>query len=168
MFQQHILNSSRVCTNCLKRKKRERQRGARAWEDLFSDHTYLENEPHTTAEYVPDEPVTNARHRFCSCGAHGSYTRIWDDDDIALDRFRDLVKHAIETLDAEGFDVNRSRVAYRAIQAFYTRRRHGPYREGRAPDRPDSINDCLAAGVDAGVTDPDPEPAPEAADAIRA
>lgn len=90
---------------------------------------------HTCSEWVPDEPVSNAKHRFCSCGAHGSYTRIWDDSDIDRDRFKELLKNVIMTL-LSFHVISSERHARSIVKTAVFHRNHG-----------DSVNDAIAAGV---------------------
>lgn len=145
MFQQLFLSSSDVCSNCFKERRVEVAVPRRKWDDLDTVPTESRPAEHTTSEWVPGPPVSKAELRFCSCGAHGAYTRIWDDDDVDDDRFAELLKAAIMTALAKDYELTRPEVEEIASTARRRRRRG------------DSVNDALAAGfdsvVDAGVED---------------
>ena len=143
MFQA-LLNSSACCSNCFRQLRVDVTADRRKWDDL--DEERIESRPaeHTTLDYVPNVPVSQARHRFCSCGAHGAHTRIWEDDEICRQRFLGLLKASINTALAKDIEITRTELDTLVNTAIH-HRRNG-----------DSVNDALSAGF--AVLDAPPEP----------
>jgi len=133
MFQE-ILNSRDICSNCFRQRRVDVVADRRQWDDL--DDVRIESRPadHTTVDYVPDVPVSEARHRFCSCGAHGAYTRIWEDDEICQEQFLTLLKSSITSAVAQDVDITREECRHIVSIAIH-HRRNG-----------DSVNDAISAG----------------------
>ena len=149
MFQSEILNAHDVCSNCFARRRREAIQLTK-----WGERRYFErNGDQLTTEYVPDVPAAQARSVHCRCGVDSAFTRTWDDAQVLADRdrFRELLKQLIRAIDeAPGTTIDARRVAAHALTS-YDRVPHpgtyGPFQEGR----PLTINDALAAGVEAGV-----------------
>jgi len=86
------------------------------------DSHYSRKRTTTTREYHDSDPnVTHADATFCECGVEGAFERLWTPTDISRDRFKTLLKHAIQTLSHRGIELSRERkretVAY-ALQSF--------------------------------------------------
>lgn len=153
MFQRELLSAHDVCSNCFGQRRREAVRETK-WD---GEQHYYERTGRLTTEYVPDVPVTQARSVYCRCGADSAFTRIWDDAHILAhrERFHGLVRNLIHTLEAKGYRVDRKCLAGHALAALDDvphPEMCGPFQEGR----PLTVNDALAAGVEAGV-----QPTPE-------
>lgn len=133
MFQA-LLNSSDICSNCFRQSRVDVTADRRRWDDLDEERTESRPAEHTTLDYVPNVPVSQARHRFCSCGAHGAHTRIWEDDEICRQRFSTLLKSSITTAQAKGVRMTRTELT-RLVNTAIHHRRNG-----------DSVNDALSAG----------------------
>lgn len=155
-FQERILNASDTCSNCFARQRRDAVRPR----NYDPDEIYSERiRAQTTVEDVPDAAPSEAGTLFCRCGAHKHHTRIWDDDDVDRERLTELVINTLRTLDGKGYRVDSRRVAEVARAHFGALRRpeFGPFERaaeyGAAWRRtPSSINDVLAAAVDAGAS----------------
>jgi len=144
MFQE-MLNSSSCCSNCFRQLRVDVTVDRRKWDDLDEERTESRPAEHTTLEYVPGPPVSQARHRFCSCGAHGAHTRIWQDDEISPERFSTLLKSSITTAQAKGVRMTHTELR-RLVNTAIHHRRNG-----------DSVNDALSAGFAVLESAPEPE-----------
>lgn len=86
-FQQELLNASDVCSNCFGRLHRDggwfRERVR--WRTVVDEVPYL----HVN--------VRDQEQLFCECGAGGAFVRIWEDDDVWGQRFRELLTNALVT-----------------------------------------------------------------------
>jgi hypothetical protein len=144
MFQQ-LLNSSDVCSNCFRQRRVDVIGERRQWDDLDAEPIESRPADHTTVDYVPGPVVSDARHRFCSCGAHGGFTRIWEDDEIGPQRFSKLLKASINTALAQDVEITRSEVEELVSTARH-HRKNG-----------DSVNDALSAGFSILESPQEPE-----------
>lgn len=151
MFQRAILSSSRVCSNCFRRRRRPAVRPR----EFKPDEEYDERiRWRTTVEDVPDVVVREQQTLFCECGTSAAHTRYWDDEDLRGDpddddkpdtdrddRFGELLTNALVTLARlEEITTEREmrRIAERAWAAW---------REGA------SVNEAIGTAVDAVADD---------------
>ena len=136
-YAEYILDSPEVCSNCYRRVRVERVDPTRnGFGDDFDSH-YERRRRETSVEYpgVGSNP-TNAKGVFCSCGVEGSFERLWNPTDLDRERFRELVKAAIRSVEAKGVDLRRKETAAYALSHFDD---HGD------ADR------ALATALDAGI-----------------
>lgn len=124
VYQERILNNSCVCNNCLRRRSRPRQ--VRESRDP-TEPTSVQRSPttrvqeRTTVDYGPDESPADAWGIFCECGAESPFDRVWDDGDdrcLTMDRFKTLLRAAIETLEAQDVTLDREVVVPLALQHY--------------------------------------------------
>lgn len=140
-YQDHVLGAPDVCSNCLQLIRQERVSAIRrddrtptsgAWTT-----TYERIPRRTSVEYpgVGREP-TQSQAVFCECGVESARERIWDSVDVDRERFRELLKNVLRTLDEKGVTLKRKETAAYALQAFD---------DGAGPDA------ALAEAIDAGI-----------------
>jgi len=73
---------------------------------------------------------------FCECGVEGSYERLWDPTGVDRDRFKELLKAAVVTLDEKGVSLNRKETLRYSLVHFDD---HG------------DVDKALATGIYAGI-----------------
>jgi hypothetical protein len=123
-YADHILDARDVCNNCFRHVRIERVDPVMSRDGLRHalDAHYSRKRKTTTREYHDSDPnVTHAEATFCKCGVEGTYERLWSPTDIARDRFKRLLKRALQTLGHKGIQLSRERkretIAY-ALQTF--------------------------------------------------
>jgi len=135
-YQEHVLHAADVCNSCLGMIRVERLNPVRTGMSREYEACYERHKKRTVIDYGPAESVSDQKGVWCVCGVENARTRIWSDQDINTDRFHDLIQRLLRTLEAKGVTVARKPLAAHALQA----RRDG-----------DSVDEALAAGVDAGL-----------------
>ena len=121
-YQEHVLNASDTCSNCLRIIRVERVDPMRSEKDsegrIESVVTMLERHPNNTEiAYGPCDSVSNAKGVFCDrCGTEGAHDRIWESEDVDDERFGELVKQAIATLKYKGVSIQPRDFAAHALQ----------------------------------------------------
>ena len=116
-YQEHILNATDVCSNCLRIIRIERVDPTRG--GMIRDfESHFERHPHNTEiAYGPADSVSNVKGVFCDrCGTEGAHDRIWRSEDVGDARFEELVKQAIATLDWKGVTLQAQDFAAHALQ----------------------------------------------------
>ena len=115
-YAERLLDAPDVCRNCLRIIRVERVDPTRGGVTREFEQHY-ERHPHNTEiAYGPCDSVSNAKGVFCDrCGTEGAYDRIWTDDDVGGDRFRELVQQAIATLEWKGVSLSRQDFATHAL-----------------------------------------------------
>ena len=116
-YQEHILNATDVCSNCLRIIRIERVDPTRG--GMIRDfESHFERHPHNTEiAYGPADSVSNVKGVFCDrCGTEGAHERIWRSEDVDDARFEELVKQAIATLDWKGVTLQAQDFAAHALQ----------------------------------------------------
>jgi hypothetical protein len=140
-YHEHVLGARDTCSNCLQLiraeavspiRRDDRTRDSGAW---TTDYERIPRR--TSVEYpgVGDAP-THAKGVFCECGVESARARVWDPADIDRERFRELLKNVLRTLDSKGVTLRRKETAAYALQAFA---------DGDDPDA------ALAEAIDAGI-----------------
>lgn len=137
-YADHLLDASDVCSNCLRKNRVERVdpvMGSGLGHEL--DSHYSRHKRRTTVDYHDggDEP-TQAKGVFCECGVEGSYERVWDPTGVDRDRFKELLKAAVITLDEKGVSLNRKETLRYALVHFDD---HG------------DVDKALATAIDCGI-----------------
>jgi hypothetical protein len=116
-YQEHILNASDVCANCLRVIRVERVDPTR--EGLTREYeSHFERHPRNTEiAYGPADSVSDVKGVFCDrCGTEGAHERIWESADVDDARFEELVKQAIATLKYKGVTLQPQDFAAHALQ----------------------------------------------------
>jgi len=116
-YQEHILNASDVCANCLRVIRVERVDPTR--DGMIRElESHFERHPRNTEiAYGPADSVSNVKGVFCDrCGTEGAHERIWESPDVGDVRFERLVKQAIATLKYKGVTLQPQDFAAHALQ----------------------------------------------------
>lgn len=152
-FQEHVLNAPDVCNSCFRTIRREREhtesRSLRG--DVSATKSAFTRVRQTTSvEYPPARTPSDSIAVFCHCGTESAFDRVWADDDVGREQFRELVKHLLRTLDRKGVSVDAERLAYHALSAFGDRVPAAVLGVYIRTDQP-TINECLARGMRHGL-----------------
>jgi hypothetical protein len=137
-YGEHLLDAGDVCQNCFRQTRLEREQTQTSTEQPVS----VELSPstrhplETTIEYAPHRLPAHSKGTFCECGVEGTYERLWNPTDIERERFKQLLKAAIQTLEAKGVTIRREEAVLYCLSHFED---HGD------ADR------ALANGIDAGI-----------------
>lgn len=137
-YAQHLLDATDVCSNCLRKNRVERVdpvMGRGLTTEL--DSHYSRDKRRTSVEYHDggDEP-TKAKGVFCECGVEGSHERLWSPTEIEREHFKDLLVHAVATLERKRVDIRRRETLRYALSHF--------------DDHADADR-ALANGIEAGI-----------------
>jgi len=120
-YTERLLDAPDVCKSCLRIIRIERVDPARSETDadgkLRDIETMYERDPTTTeVAYGPADSVGEQKGVFCAeCGTEGAHDDFWRDDDVDDERFRELVQHAIATLEEKGVTLSRQDFARHAL-----------------------------------------------------
>jgi len=116
-YQEHILNASDVCSNCLRVIRIERVDPTRDGMVREYESHYERHRRTTEIAYAPADSASNVKGVFCDrCGTEGAHDRIWRSEDVDDRRFRELVQQAIATLDFKGVTLQAQDFAAHALQ----------------------------------------------------
>jgi len=138
-YGEYLLDADDVCKNCFRlvQLDRPRTQTSTGRSDVSVELTAATRHPtETTIEYAPHRIPPRSKGAFCSCGAESTYERLWNPETVSRDRFRDLVKAAIETLEAKEVTLRRKEAAMYCLHHF---------------DENDDADRALANGLDAGI-----------------
>lgn len=145
VFQERLLNAADVCSNCLGIIREERdgvpvrlQKENRT----YPTARYARNQQRTSVEHVPSDSPTDSRVTFCDCGCTSSYDR-FRSEIVAPERFRELLKTAIKTVESKGVTLSRRHAIRRALDL-------GLATESKFPAY--STDEAIAQGIEFGVT----------------
>lgn len=117
-FQERVLNAPDVCSNCfgiireeheivpLKQRKRNR---------TYPTQKYTRYRRRTTVDHLPDVEPTHDHATFCECGTPGAFDR-YRDEIVGAERFRELLKTAIRTIEKKGVSLSREHAVRRAFE----------------------------------------------------
>jgi len=125
-YQEHVRNAVDVCSNCMRTVRVERVDPTRSGLNREYESYYARDEITTEIGYAPARSVTDQKGVFCThCGTEHHDDRIWDDVDFAdpelpldEDRFRELAKNAMRSLEAKGVSIDRHAFATAALSAW--------------------------------------------------
>ena len=150
-YQEHILNATDVCSNCLRVIRVERVDPTRDGMIREYESHYERHPNNTEIAYGPADSASNVKGVFCDrCGTEGAHDRIWESEDVDDGRFGELVKQAIATLDYKGVSIQPRDFAAHALQQ----------RKDEA-----SVDEALGAATEAAIVAQaarsDPEATPE-------
>ena len=127
-YQEHLLNATDVCSNCLRIIRIERVDPARSGMIREYESHYERNPRTTEIAYGPADSVTNVKGTFCDrCGTESpdADDRVWTSerteggtliDTVDDERFETLVKQAIATLDYKDVSIQPRDFAAHALQ----------------------------------------------------
>jgi len=116
-YQEHLLNATDVCMNCLRIIRVERVDPSRGGMIREYESHYERHPNNTEVAYGPCDSPSNAKGVFCDrCGTEGAHDRIWESEDVDDERFGELVKQAIATLDYKGVSIQPRDFAAHALQ----------------------------------------------------
>jgi len=150
LYQERVLDSPEVCSNCYATVRIERDRATHGrFDRTLESSRYSRERRHTTIEYAPAESVSRCKGVFCICGVESSFHRVWDDRTVTHGRFRMFLKNVLRSLERQGIQINRLRAAYHAFCRFGERLDGAVYGPHESP--PPSIDECLAIGVAYGL-----------------
>ena len=139
-YHEHLLDASDVCNSCHRVIRVERIEPTREGLGREFESVYERKRETTEIGYGPARSVSEEKGVFCTeCGTESPYDRIWDDadEDVSDDRFRELVRATIRTLEHKGVTLHRQTLAREAL-----RRRH----DG------EHVDDCLGEATEAAIT----------------
>ena len=136
-YQEHILNASDVCSNCLRVIRIERVDPTRDGMVREYESHYERHRRNTEIAYGPADSVSNVKGVFCDrCGTESAHDRIWRSEDVDDDRFETLVKQAIATLGHKRVSIQPQDFAAHALQ----QRRDGA-----------TVDEALGAATEAAI-----------------
>jgi len=115
-YQEHVLNAPDICSNCFSIVRVERERPASGWRP--AETFYSRNQAKTSVEHVPAETVSETEQVFCECGVASAFDRVWSDRDMTRQRFAQLVKRLIRSVERKGLTVDRQAMVAHALQSF--------------------------------------------------
>lgn len=135
-YADHILDASDVCSNCFSKNRLERVDPVRGTIHRELD-SHLERDPQRTEiGYGPSEAMSDSKGVFCTCGVEGPFERFWDPTEVSEERFRDLVKNAIRTLEEKDVEIRRKETIMYALSHWHEH---------------DDVDQALATALDAGI-----------------
>ncbi len=118
VFQERLLHAPDVCSNCLGLIREERDRipvREQKQNRTYPSARYSRNRQTTSVEHVPSECPTDSTTIFCECGCTSSYDR-YRSEIVSRERFRELLKQAIKTVEAKGVTLSREHAIKRAMK----------------------------------------------------
>ena len=143
-YDEHLLEASDVCKNCLRRIRVERIDPTRSGMGVEYETHMARHERHTEIGWGPAESVTDQQGTFCThCGTESAFDRLWEDVDFADpelpadgEKFRELCKNAMRSLEAKGVSIDRHAFATAALSNWDD---HKP------------VDDCLGAATEHAI-----------------
>jgi hypothetical protein len=125
-----------VCSNCFRLIREERVDPTRSGLTRDLETTYQRRRETTEIGYGPGKAVSEHKGVWCACGVESHRHRIWAADDVGRERFRDFLKHVLETLARKEVSLRRRETAAYALQRF---------------DDGAAVDEALATGIEAGI-----------------
>lgn len=150
VFKERLLQAVNVCSNCfgLSRVEREKPPEPKTSRHPISNELlsiapqrWARNDQKTNIGYVTSACVSGSKTIFCDCGVRGSYSRERSEF-VDRERFRELLKQAIRTLEAKGVSIAREHAIKRALKL-------GCPSETRFPAY--SADGAISKGIEFGV-----------------
>jgi len=143
-YQDHLIGASDVCSNCLRTIRVERVDPSRSGMTREFESYMTRHKHHTTIDYGPADRVAEEKGTFCThCGTESPYDRIWEDVDFAdpelpagEQKFKDLCKSAMRSLEAKGVSIDRHAFATAALSNY---------------DKHKPIDECLGAATEHAI-----------------
>lgn len=120
-YHEHILEPPDVCANCLSVIAEERVDPIRTGIGRELDSHYSRDPQRTSVEFAPHECPPRSKGVFCECGVEGHRVqdRLWSEDDVDDERFRELLKAAVRTLEEKGVTIRRDRMLAHALDRWH-------------------------------------------------
>lgn len=144
VFQEQVLNAVDACCNCFGLVREERDRvpvRAQRQNRTYPTARYARRRDTTTVEHVPSDSPADSTTIFCECGCTSSYDR-YRSEIVGPERFRELLKQAIQTVEQKGVSLSREHAVRRALKL-------GCPSEARFPAY--SADEAIAQGIEYGV-----------------
>lgn len=135
-YADHILDAADTCSNCHQLIRVERLDPVRGGLSTRMDSHLSRREETTTVAYGPADVPAESKGVFCECGTEDAHHRLWDPTDVSRERFKQLLKHAIETLERKDVTLERTETAMYALSHF---------------DEHGDVDRALATALDAGI-----------------
>jgi hypothetical protein len=135
-YEDHLLNASDVCSNCLSLIREERVDPTRSGLGRDYEVTLQRRKRATIIGYGPSDAVSESKGVFCECGVESARERIWTAADVDRDRFKTLLANAVRTLETKDVSLRRKETLAYGINA---------YDAGDGPDQ------AIATAVEAGI-----------------
>jgi len=135
-YEDHILDSKDVCSNCFEIIRVDRVDPVRGGMTRELDSHLERDRRRTSVEYAPHEIPSRSKGVFCNCGCEGAHERLWDPTDVDREQFRTLLKSALQTLEHKDVTLRRKETAMYALSHFDD---HG------------DVDKALSAALEAGI-----------------
>jgi len=124
-YQEHIRDNATVCSNCC-RTIAVRRIDPYKSNDREAAAMLSRRKRTTTIGYGPAQSVTDEKGVFCDeCGTEHHDERTWDSVDfhdpagaLGYERFRELAKNAMASLEAKGVSIDRHAFATTALSRY--------------------------------------------------
>jgi len=139
LYFDHIVNAREICSNCHRKNRVERVDPVMSRSGLRHelDSHYSRDVRRTVVDYHNSTEIpSDSKAVFCECGVEGAHHRVWDPLEIDRDRFKELLKHTIQSLNERGVTLDDRETILYALSHF---------------DENGDADKALASGVDAGV-----------------
>jgi len=125
-YCEHLLKAPDVCKNCLRKIRVERVDPTRSGLTKEYESHLARHEVYTEVGYGPARSVSEQKGVFCTdCGTESAFDRHWDDVDfhdpaapLGYDRFRELAKNAMASLEEAGVSIDRHAFATTALSRY--------------------------------------------------
>lgn len=124
-FAEHLFDASDVCRSCF-RQIRVRRIDPYRSNDLEAAATLSRKKRNTEIGYGPADSVTEQKGTFCDeCGTESAFDRVWSSVDfhdprapLGYERFRELAKNAMASLESKGVSIDRHTFATTALSRY--------------------------------------------------
>lgn len=138
IYEEKLIHSRDVCSNCFRLRLVERtevrSRGMTVSPEAESSYTRRKRT--TTLDHHPTDPPASDKHLFCNCGVANARTRVWDPADVSRERFKDLLKAAVQSLEQKGVSLDKKETVMYALSHF---------------DDHEDVERAVATAIDLGV-----------------
>lgn len=144
VFQERLLHAPDTCSNCfgfVREKRRTIPLDQQKRDRAYPTAEYARDKRTTSVEHVPTDSPTRSHMIFCDCGSSSAYDR-HRSEIVGKERFRELLKTAIQTIESKGVSLSREHAVRRALKL-------GCPTEARFPAV--SADRAIAVGIEYGV-----------------
>jgi hypothetical protein len=120
VYQENILNSPEVCSNCLRRVREERSRASPTVDRAERENNLLRKPlarrgDVTELDHFPSDQPTDDHVTWCVCGVESSYDQERPPR-VGRDRLKELIQRCIATAEHKGISLDRQHLAATALQ----------------------------------------------------
>ena len=136
-YDDHVLDAKDTCANCFLLVRTERVDPTKAGMLKEYQKRFERHPTHTQIGYGPADHISAEKGVFCQCGVEGVYPsdRIWQDR-VGLERFKEFIVNAFETLTDKGVSVDKGTFVRVALSNY---------------DDGCSVDTSLSVALDAGL-----------------